>query len=315
MKKKKFLPFVSLLLVCAALGAGYSALSSANAKKEAQKNAEIAAENALIPVAQYDPSALVSISYKAKDSDPVELVRADTLWQLGRDANFPVNQNIAASMASSISSIMAKSELDSTDNADFGLAEPAYVINVKYADGTSHEYKIGEYNSFAGGSYYFTADGQGYTIPTGLNDRFAYDESALMQNETMPADIEADYLNSIALKKDGTETVVTDSAELSEILDVFKSIRLGACADYYADAGERASSYGINGDDSVAISYKKAVTVTDESGNPTTSRLDTTYTLNIGSEVGHDEGYYVSQGDSAMVYIISSDSINKLLRR
>lgn len=311
-KKKKWIPMAALGAVIVVFGVGYALLSGANDKKAAEEAAANNAASAVTMIAEYDSSNVKTIMYRLADSDPVELENDGGVWRLAADPNFPVNQTIAGSMAGAVSSIGVKSRLSDGDAAEFGLEEPAYLIRVTYMDGTAHEYRIGDYNSFAGGAYYFMADGAIYTISSGLTGYFDYDAASLLQNDSMPDDIEQDYITAITVSSEAGENVITDANGIASLFDYFGDILLTSCADYYADDDERAE-YGIDGTRAITIAYKRAVTNTDSEGNESTARLETSFTFDFGDQVGHDEGFYGARGDSTMVYVIDAGTVEKIL--
>ncbi len=311
-KKNKYIPLIVLLIFIVVMAAAYTMLSSANDKKEAEQAAEEAAANAVEMIAEYDYTTLTELSYRRDGYDPVELHVVNGLWQMKFDEHFPVNQQIVASMASAISSIGIKNHVTEGSPADYGLEPAAYTIEVTYANGVSHQYRIGDYNSFGGGAYYFMMDGAMYTIPTGLTSYFDYTEIDLLQLETMPTDIEQDYINSITVTVDGAEKVINDANGIAALFDIFNDITLTECADYYTDETERAETYGLDGSDRIVISYKRAVTSTDANGNPTTNRLDTSYTFLFGADAGHDEAYYGSPEKSTMAYLVNAETAEKI---
>lgn len=311
-KKNKYLPFIILLIFIVVMGIAYTALSSSNDRKEAEQAAEEAAANAVEMIAEYDYTTTVELSYKRADADPIELYVSNGQWKLKSDDTFPVNQTPVASMASAIASIGIQNRITEGSAADYGLEEPAYLINVAYSDGTTHEYRIGDYNSFGTGAYYFMADGDIYTISTGLNSYFDYELDDLLQLDSMPTDIEQDYINSITVTVDGADKVIDDVNGIAALFDIFSDIKLSECADYYTDEEERANQYGIDGSDKLTISYKRAVTSTDADGNETTNRLDTSYTFLFGADAGHDEAYYGAPEKSTMVYLIDAETVETI---
>lgn len=311
-KKNKYIPLIVLLAFIVVMAVAYAMLSSANDKKEAEQAAEEAAANAVEMIAEYDYTTLTGLSYHRTGADPVELHVVNGLWQLKSDANFPVNQTTVAAMASAISSIGIKNHITEGSPADYGLEEPAYTIEVAYSTGESHQYRIGAYNSFGGGAYYFMMDGAMYTIPTGLTSYFDYDLGDLLQLESMPADIEQDYINSITVTWNGAEKVIDDANGIASLFDIFSDITLTECADYYTDDTERAETYGLDGTDKITISYKRAVTTTDADGNETTNRLDTSYTFLFGADAGHDEAYYASPEKSTIAYLVNAETVEKI---
>jgi len=150
-----------------------------------------------------------------------------------------------------------------------------------------------------------------YTIPTGLTSYFDYTEIDLLQLETMPTDIEQDYINSITVTVDGAEKVIDDADGIAALFDIFNDITLTECADYYTDETERAGTYGLDGSDRIVISYKRAVTSADAEGNQTTNRLDTSYTFLFGADAGEGT-YYASPEKSTIAYRVSAETVNAI---
>ncbi len=311
-KKNKFLPLIVLSILIVILAVAYTMLSQANDRKEAEEAALLAAEEAVEMVAEYDASTMLELTYQRDGEDPVELYVSQGQWHLKSDDTFPVNQTTVGSMASAISSIAVQNHVTEGDPADYGLEEPAYRVEVTYEGGVSHQYRIGDYNSFGGGIYYFMMDGTMYTITSGLTTYFDYTLDDLLQLESMPTDIEQDYINSITVTVDGVDKVIDDANGIAALFDIFNDIRLTDCADHYADETERAETYGLDGSDKLVISYKRAVTTTDADGNETTNRLDTSYTFDFGNDAGEDESYYGTPGKSAMVYLIDAETVEKI---
>lgn len=312
-KKNKYLPLIVLLIFVVVIAVAYTMLSSANDKKAAEQAAADAAANAVEMIAEYDYTTTVGLMYRRAGSDPVELEVVNGQWKLVSDDRFPVNQQIVASMANAIASIGVLNHIEEGDPADYGLAEPAYTIEVTYDSGVSHQYRIGDYNSFGGGMYYFMQDGVMYTISTGLTSFFDYDLEGLLQLDVMPADIEKDYINSITVTAGGTEKVIDDADGIAALFDLFGDITLTECADYYTDETERAGTYGLDGSNKITISYKRAVTTTDADGNETTNRLDTSYTFLFGADAGHNEAYYGSPEKSTIAYLVNAETVENIL--
>jgi uncharacterized protein YpmB len=311
-KKNKLLPLLFMLVCVGILAAAYSMMSSVNDKIQAEQAAADAAANAVEMIAEYDYTTTVGLMYRRAGSDPVELNVVNGVWQMADDEHFPVNQTTVASMANAIATIGIKNHVTEGDPADYGLADPAYLIEVTYADGVSHQYRIGDYNAFGGGMYYFMMDGTMYTIPTGLTSYFDYTATDLLQLDTMPTDIEQEYINSITVTADGTDKVIDDADGIAALFDLFRGITLTECADYYTDETERAETYGLDGSDKITISYKRAVTSTDAEGNQTTNRLDTSYTFFFGADAGEDMNY-ASPEKSTIAYLIGAETAAKIL--
>ena len=292
-----------LIGVLVVLLIGYSALSSANDRREA--------ENAAVLIAQYDYTTASKLSYQRSGEDKLTFLQSAGVWSYADDAKFPLNQTAVASMASAISTIGIETEITEGTAADYGLDAPEYVIEISYADGASHTYKIGDYNSF-NDAYYFSMDGDLYMVASGLLPYFDYTLTELLALDTIPtADwAELGYVNEITVKNGEKSAVISDEAGKESVIGAIGKLSLRECADWYADESEK-TAYGLGSGASAQVKYKKAVTTADAEGNESTSYLETTYVLNIGSLT--ENGYYVSPANSDIVYTVSEEAVNELL--
>jgi len=271
-KKNKVLPLLILVGVLVVFIIAYSILKSANDKAEADRLAEEAAQNQTITIAAYEASELSSLSYTLAGEDAITFKVSDEgEWYLSNDKNFPLNEELVSAMANSVISITASRPVTEGELSDYGLDAPILKISVRYSD-DSHEYRVGNYNNIMG-AYYFLADGEMYLVSTNFGYYFNYDLDSLMVLDTVPTDIEADYINSVTVKIGGTERVYSEAEDLSTLESLIRSIPLKNCADYYADESE-LQGFGITGDDYITVDYKALYQATDSDGNTTSSRLN-----------------------------------------
>lgn len=311
-KKNKYLPMLVLVVVLLGLLIAYSAMSAANARAEAERLAEEEAANAAIVVVQKDAADITAISYSKNGGEELNFVISGSKWSYVKDEKFPLNQTVVSSMAYAVSSIEAVCEVDGEDTGEYGFEVPAFEIKVTYSDGTQNSYEIGNYNSF-NSSYYFKADGDLYMISSSLISAFNYDEEDLMELDSIPSSewSDVDYITDITVTSaNGESNVISDSDGKTSFADALSGISLKNCVDYYAEENERAD-FGLDSGVSVTVKYRKAVTSTDESGNESTSYLETTYTLLIGNST--DDGYYVSPAKSDIVYLAGAEDVDNVL--
>ncbi|MBE6541515.1 MAG: DUF4340 domain-containing protein [Ruminococcaceae bacterium] len=310
-KKNKYLPLAVLCVLLVLLVVAYSAMSAANKRAEAERLAAEEEANKVIMIADYDASTISSITYSKDGGEDMTFVRSGTAWSYVKDSKFPLDQTKISNMASAIASIGAVCEVDGGDTGEYGFDSPDYVIKVKYSDGTSHTYEIGDYNSF-NSAYYFKADGTLYMISSGLNSYFNYNEDALLILDKIPSSAWTDvnYITSITLMSAEESNVVSDTEGKEALAGLVGEVSLDTCADYYADESER-TAYGLDSGVSVGVKYKEAVTSTDDAGNQNTNYLDTTYTLLVGNKT--DDGYYVSPAKSNIVYLVDAETVDAVL--
>ncbi len=309
-KKNKFLPMIMLVCVLAVLLIVYAVLSKANRKAEEEEAARLAEENQEVLIADYDAETMTHLSYTKSGGDEMSFTYADSEWSWDGDGHFPLDQNTVSTMATAIAKIAVECTVDEGSDGDYGLDEPAYIIEVNYG-GDSHTYKIGNYNSF-NSCYYFSADGEMYMISSGLLSYFSYTLDDLMTLDEMPTTEWTDmtYVESVDVTKAGVKASVTGDEEKENAVGLVKELTLTTVADYYSDEDERAS-YGLDGENTVVVNFKRGKTTTDESGNSSTTYLSTSYTVTIGEKT--DEGYYVQPEKSDIVYLEPAETVDAIL--
>jgi len=309
--KNKALPLIVLVLILAGLLIGYSALSRANDRREAEELAAEQAANAVTMIAEYDYTTTSKLSYQPAGGEKLTFLASAGAWSYADDAKFPLNQTIVTQMAAAVSQIGVITEVTEGTPADYGLDAPLYTIEIAYADGTAHTYRIGDYNSFNGANY-FSMDGDMYMVASALTSYFDYTLEELLKLDTVPSSdwAELGYVSEITVSNGESTAVITEDEAKSAAIDAIGKVRLTNCADYYADADEK-SAYGITSGASVTVKYKKAVTTADESGNENTTYLDTSWTLNIGSSA--EGGTYAAPANSDIVYLITEAEANAVL--
>lgn len=310
-KKNPLLPLLILVGILAALLVAYKALSDANARKAREEAlAAAAAENAAVTVAAFDPAAMTALEYKTSGGDSLRFVVVNGAWQYAPDPAFPLDAVSLAQMGTAVASITADRTVDEGSPADYGLDEPSCVVTVEYG-GEKHVYRTGNYNSFSG-SWYLMADDGVYLVPTNLASSFSKSLDDLLVRDTIPSSEWAarDYVKDVTVRDGEGERVVTDPEETDELLAALGRVYLRTCANYAATEEEKAAC-GLDGSKGVTVNYRKAVSTSNESGNSTTSYLDTSYTLLLGD--GTEDGVYASPLSSSMIYVIPADTASALL--
>ena len=309
-KQNKWLPLVCLVLVMAALFVSYKLLSASNERKAAEEAAKAAEENTVIAVADYDPTLVTSLSYENKGEEPLSFIRKDGAWQVAGDEHFPLNGEFIDTLAETISSIGALRTVEEGEAADYGLTEPMCSIEVGYADGTQHSYRIGDYNTFGGG-YYFMADGAISMISSSLLSAFGYTLDDLAVLDTMPAYewTTEGVVTALTISRGADEVTITDQDRILQVTRaIHQLVKLNDCADYYADADEKTAAYGYGDAVKVTMAYKEPVTTTDAEGNTTAAYMDTTYTIWFGADTGDGSTCYGGPDHSDLVYRLNAEA-------
>ncbi len=311
-KKKKNGKAVSLLLLLLAvvgLFAVYRILSAQTAQPS-DETGDTASD--VIMLIQRTPAEVAQIAYTADGvtygfvCDP-----AAGTWTYKEDPRFPLNQTTAANMAAAICQIGVFRELEEGDQGEYGFDVPALTVSVKYTDGLTCEYAVGDLNKITGNRYFkdLSTD-KVYVISAALMQYFDYTLPDLFTYDTLPTDMEPSYITSVVLHTADSEKTFAENEDCTALYGLFTALVPTQYADWYADEAEKAA-YGI-GSLTMTVSYKRAVTISDESGNTNTTRIPAEYTVTFGNTVG-DSVYYMLSG-SDVVYTVSSDKVDAILQ-
>ena len=120
---------LALLAVLAVLCGGYFVVTNMT-----QKEAVIETGGSF-EVAGLTPDEITSMAWQNGD-ETIRLVRADGVWSLDGEANFPLKQDVADELASDIAALEATHTVTGgADAADYGLDEPAFTVTVENDSG------------------------------------------------------------------------------------------------------------------------------------------------------------------------------------
>lgn len=303
-RKNKLIPIFILLAVFAVILVAYLVLSDANDRREAEE----AAEDTMITLAELDASTATEIRYKNRDlSDEwLTFTKSGDKWQT-TDPHFPLNTDRVAAMVSAISNIVANRSVDEGSAAEYGLDDPAVQIEVTYNGNTTYRYAIGDKNTFNGEYYFRNDDGKFYMIASGLLPYFQYALDDLILLDSPVSDIQTEYIRAITVTlPTGEERVFTTEKDIAAVYDLFCAFDCMRYADYYADDAEMAD-YGITKSAGIRIDYKRSVAVTgtettaDGQTAQGTTLMDATYTLYTGGKAEDSSVYYYSPQKSTIV--------------
>jgi len=333
-KKNKLLPLIVLVGIMCVMAAAYFALAAANDRREAEEAAAAAADTTIM-LAEQDYTQITELKYRTGENDWITLKQSGGIWTLADDPKFPLNQQTAAGLGAAIASIGAMRSVEDGDETMFGLDTPACEIHVSYGPGTTYKYAIGDRNSFNNAYYFRNDDGAVYMIAAGLLTYFQTDLADLIVLDTAldtlaDADIVSftvtdgessrEVMQTAAemTAEDGTVSTVY-SEEVTDLYGLFCELDLFAWADYYADSGEMAETYGIDQSRSLTLRYKKSVAVngteTTADGQAAaagqTTKVDANYVIYFGSSA--DGQTYYSPKGSTIVYTAADDVADAIL--
>ena len=173
---------LALLAVLAVLCGGYFVVTNMT-----QKEAVIETGGSF-EVAGLTPDEITSMAWQNGD-ETIRLVRADGVWSLDGEANFPLKQDVADELASDIAALEATHTVTGgADAADYGLDEPSFTVTVENDSGDTLVYRMGAKNDVTGEYYLrFSENDAIYTIATSLAATFDYNRASLLDAPVIPS--------------------------------------------------------------------------------------------------------------------------------
>ena len=307
-KKNKALPLVLMLAVVILFGAAYFVLDRMDL------NAEPEDESNVFAIQSKSADKLVSVTFNDKEGNPLTFVKENNVWLYEAEKEFPVDTNKVHEMVTSIGTVLGTREFES-DNGEFGFDKPQNVLSLTYSDDSGEtvvKYTVGMTNSFNSGTYLRDdVNGKVYLSSANLAEPF----KDKMLNDFIKLDVAAFDVEPLSthtvtiVGADGRKNVITDADGIEEFLgDPFGNID---CMDWvkYNCTDADMAEYGITkGEDkaSILLNYKTTVSITNESGESTPTRTETTYNIWFGDTLDDGSVYYTIT-DSTFVYKLSKD--------
>ncbi|MEG2174192.1 MAG: DUF4340 domain-containing protein [Oscillospiraceae bacterium] len=295
-----------------------------------------------IPLHLPDADSISEISW-TRDDMTLTLAREGEGWRYVGDDRFPLDESMAQTMLTTLSTLSASREIpDVTDFARYGLKHPTIVIRTVTADGTATTLALGDQSALTG-EYYMTRDGGDcvYLVGEALYTDFSHTLYDLVQKETIPAmsnlthfsimqdnsaltllhldnSAEACYNDAFHwFVQKGEHYIPLDNAKVTQLQNHILNLTLAHCVDYNAGSTE-LQKYELDVPRAtVTVGYTQIKPVEtqekDAAGNPITRDEKTAhnFVLNIGGVTAG--GVYVRLGESTMVYLIDTETIDMLL--
>lgn len=272
-----------LLLVLAGLIVGYFVQKDLNVKKAEEEAAE--SQETLETVFDKGTVIVTGISFVSEE-ESMAFSYVNDSWVYDGDNNFPLDQDSVASMADAVSIIEAVETVKdvSEDMSQYGLDAPSLTVNATFSDGSEKTFTFGAVNTFNECQYLTISDDENlYMINSDVAYPFATDLETLYEAESfklLKDGVSSDEVTSIVLNISGTVKEISDYDGIEKLYEEVYSLDLSTWEDYYADADEMESVYGISvGGDSITVNY--TLETTDDNGD--TVNVPTTYTVYIGA--------------------------------
>lgn len=342
-KKKQRITMVLALLCLIAAGVGYVA-SSRYVKQKEEKEAARTEEDDAIELYSYDEDSVAEITFKNAKAE-MTIVCEDETWYKKDDKEFPLDQKIAGTMASQVSTMISTKLVakDCENLADYGLDSPALTITLTTTDGSQVTLMLGEKSTAADGYYAYTSlSDTVYILTTSVYTSYDYTESQLIEIEDAPS-ITADYITQLHVEsKDGTtefeaaydekdavfkdiygwdirkpfkETVAGDIYALSELFANYTSLSYTQCEDY---TGRHDKKYGLKKPSWVidVDYYEVQPDAEAEAAGEEAEEIHIPYTyqLLVGDKDSSGEYYYVRPSDSKRVYLMEASVVENMVQ-
>lgn len=323
-KTKKMLAPVILLVVLAALIAGYFILKSYNDKKATEAETD---GNETEKIAVLDKSKATMTKLSIGDGD-LKFSYVNDKWLWDGDERFPLDKEQLSEMEQTLNNVSAEAKVSEPGElSEYGLSEPSLTVDAEYSDGTLYTYKFGDVNDFNGYQYFaVTGDSNVYMLDQAVSEIFKTDIKSLFEKEDcalVSDSVQAEKVTSILIETAEKSNEITDGDGIKELFTPFYAMNLSSWEDYYADSEEMAKVYGIGeGSTKITLSYTVTETAADTDGNSTTVKVPRTYTVLLGNFFETDEtdedgnpvnGYFYTQEGSTVVYSVTEDKVNSVL--
>lgn len=322
-KKNKAVPLIILLVCLCALVLATAIVKKANAEKESGEDTG----EETITVVDRSSLTVTALSWKDEKND-VSLTYSNDSWIYDKDGHYPVDQTVVAAMAQSAAKVEAALKVDASaagENEDYGLAQPVLTVTAAFSDGSECIYTFGSTNTFNSCQYMqVSGDDSIYMVKTTVAEAFGKSLEDIYADETyvLRADgATSDKVTSIVIETaSGEVKEINDEDGISALFEKVYSLNLTDMEDYYADAENMKSAYGISETGTrVTVNYTVASASQDDDGETVSVNVPKTYKVYIGSAVPSENGdqeisgYYYSPDGSTVVYSADAETIDAIL--
>lgn len=264
------------------------------------KNEEEEVTEDTITLSSIDSDTVTEISYTLNGTT-LTYMKANDTWVDKSDTKAPINQDTITNMLSQVTSLSADKIVveDPEDLSEYGLEDPALVVNLTCEDGTTFELNIGDTLAIGTGYYAKLPDNNTvYSVTSGVYSAFNYTQTQMIEVEEFPT-ITTTNITNINVVKDGTNIFKADydqsAADAGEYyaweiskpystvqkgdptkfdsyFESYGSVSLSECVDY---KGTDLSKYGLD-NPSATIELSYYTETTEDSTSTTEDEADTT---------------------------------------
>lgn len=294
-------------------------LKDSNEKKEK----ESLEDNTSALVAFDSGNAIATgIAFRTAEDEDLSFTFVNDGWVYDGDEKYPLNQETLAALAESLCSIEATVRVKTPDEdiSIYGLKEPAFKVLAEYSDGVEKTFLFGDVSDFNNCQYFKAEDdSEIYMVETSLATAFGETLDSLYGKETYQLLADTMYSDNVIsfsiITADGKENTISDETGINELYDlIYYGFNLSDWEDYYAEAEEMKSTYGIGaGSDRIVIKYR----VEGEDG----VSFEKEYTVLIGHKFESAEDsdseesthrYFYSPNISTVVYSAEGEKVDSI---
>lgn len=344
MKKRGVILIEGVILLCLLLGA-YFLIKNRNSQNAEQTVQQEEKKTSLI--------SLENISHISFwiEGETIGWTKREDIWHLDKDDDFPADTEKIDTIISTLSAMSEERTLENINNLkDYGLEEPANLIEVQNEEGQSERISVGNKNPSTGDTYLYLNDEKNtvYTVENDINSLLEGSLFDYAVGEEMPS-IVSSTIKKIEVKKKENSYILESDGNSSTGWTVFDQNGSRKTADSSAAGNLQSAAAGLSfrtyysyhcvdwgayGLDNpkmvVTVDYTESETkksnidtntgVTEGDSNGTedadeekaTSEVSRTMILYVGN-LADDGYYYVRLGDSQEVHGISQSSIDVLM--
>lgn len=337
--KKKSTALIAGIVVLALLLVFYLFLHSRDDKEEDQSQEET--------VTAYETSKddITFINIKSNGQD-YNFVKDGDNWKYSNDTNFPLNSSSFDEIAAKFESIAADRVIENQEDvSEFGLEEPAAVVEVGKNNGETDTLTFGDTNSVTNNSYMTVNEDNSkvYMVASTIVTALQFDINDMAEKEEFPA-ITSSTITGLIVEKDGSEMSVAKDessstgwsytnwdgtkkdADSSKVSDYLSQVSSLSWSEYVSNNPEDNDKYGLNNPIKITINYQVTEEKEDTSkteNSETEAEEDTSETaetitvdkqeiLELGSKTESGD-YYAKLQSQSNIYTISSSSVSALI--
>lgn len=255
---------------------------------------------------------LTSLSW-TNNGEAVALQKTADGWVKPDDADYPLDQTAASTLADALIGLKGTRELTGTLTAsDYGVTDESFAVTAKLSDGTETVYTMGAATPLDE-QYYLKASGKDaiYTVESDLSTTFSKGYNELAVKESLPAIGTATQvsvgtavnqtLDSTSGRWARTGTAeLADTSKVDSLISGIGDLALGSLVTYSADDAALAI-YGLDAPTTVTVHSTNA----DDAAQ--------TFALELGAADADGTNRYARIVGSRMVYLMDAASLTDVL--